>query len=108
MSVDALKPLRCPRCGGPSDVPTWLDHARTKVLEHGAVAVDCPRCRADLHLEVRKGHAALGSLSETAPRMFRPEVRLEQSGLETSGDPDTMRVAWQRREWWFQRRDRAG
>ncbi len=108
MSLEQLKPLRCPRCGGPSDLPTWLDHARTKVLEHGTVPVDCPRCRTDLQLEVKPGHAAIGSLSETTPRMFRPETRIAQADLTTSGSPDALKVVWQRREWWFQKRPPVG
>ena len=101
MSIGALKSLRCPRCGGGADAPTWLDQARRGVLEDRCVPVTCPRCRVDLHLSVEKNRAAVGSLSETTPRMFRPEAAIDQPGLEITRSPDSVCVRWERREWWF-------
>lgn len=102
MSIGQLKSLRCPRCGGAADAPTWLDQARRRVLEQRCVAVTCPRCRVDLHLRIDKDEAALGSLSDSQPRMFRPEATIDQPGLEISRSPDAVRVRWERREWWFE------
>ena len=102
MSVDELKTLRCPRCGGGADVPTWLDHAQAKVTSAGTIPVRCPRCRGDLHVEIDRARAAVGSLSESTPRMFRPETRLAQPGLELTRSPNAVCVRWRRREWWFE------
>ena len=49
-----------------------------------------------------RDRAAIGSLSDSTPRMFRPELRIEQPGLEVRGGPDAARVRWARREWWFE------
>ncbi len=102
MSELKLKSLRCPRCGGAADAPTWLDQALRRNLETGSVAVECPRCRVELHLRVEPNRAAVGSLSESRPRMFRPEATIEQPGLEIRRKPDSICVRWQRREWWFE------
>lgn len=102
MSVGLLKSLRCPRCGGAADTPTWLDQAQGRRFESGGIAVACPRCHVELHLRLAPNEAAVGSLSDSRPQMFRPETSIEQPGLKIRQKPDSVCVRWEHREWWFE------
>ena len=93
--------LPCPRCGGPSDLASWLDRARPKLAGDGAISASCPRCEAESHLSVRSGEAAIGTLSP-APVMFRPERRARVEGLAAKAGFDHTTIALGKRSWRFE------
>ena len=63
--------LPCPRCGGASDLASWLDRAHAQLAAAGCLRARCPRCDAEAHLALEPGASAIGTLSP-APAMFRP------------------------------------
>ncbi len=93
--------LPCPRCGGPSDLATWLDSAEPKLAPAGCLRARCPRCEGEAHLALRSGEAAIGTLS-SSPAMFRPERRANVAGLDVITRFDGLRVALERRGWVFE------
>jgi hypothetical protein len=94
--------LHCSHCGGPSDLASWLDRADAQLAPADCVCAACPRCDAALHLALRSGEAALGSLSP-APAVFRPERRAQVAGLEVRARFDHVAVALGARSWRFTR-----
>jgi ribosomal protein S27AE len=93
--------LPCPRCGGPSDLATWLDRAQPKHAADGAICSACPRCEAESFLALRNAEAAIGTLSP-APAMFRPERRVRIEGLAVDARFDHTRVTLGKRSWRFE------
>jgi hypothetical protein len=94
--------LPCSKCGGPSDLATWLDRADAKLAPAECLRAACPRCDGELHLAVRSGEAAIGSLSP-APAVFRPERRAQIAGLDVRARFDHVAVALGARRWRFTR-----
>jgi ribosomal protein S27AE len=94
--------LPCPRCGGPSDLASWLDRADAQLAPAESLRAACPRCDAEQHLALRSGDAAIGSLSP-APALFRPERRLPVAGLEVRARFDHVEVILAARSWRFRR-----
>ena len=93
--------LPCPRCGGASNLSSWLDRADTRLAAAGCVCAACPRCQAEAHLSLRSGEAAIGSLSP-APAQFRPERRTPNPELEVNRRFDYTAVALGARRWRFE------
>ena len=93
--------LLCPRCGGGSDLASWLDRADKRLAPAGCVRASCPRCDAEAHLALRTGEAAVGSLSP-APAIFRPERRVNVAGLVVSARFDHSAVSLAQRRWSFE------
>lgn len=93
--------LPCPRCGGPSDLASWLDRAERRLAAAGCLRSACPRCDGEAHLALSAGNAAIGTLSP-APALFRPERRLALPGLEVAAGFDHTRVALGARRWLFE------
>ena len=94
--------LPCTRCGGPSDLASWLDHADVKLAPADCVRAACPRCDAEAHLALRACEAAIGTLSPT-PAIFRPERRAQIGALAVSARFDHIAVALGARRWRFER-----
>jgi hypothetical protein len=94
--------LPCPRCGGQSDLATWLDHADAKLAPAESLRATCPRCEGEAHLALRGGEAAIGSLSP-APSLFRPDRRAQITGLAVTARFDHVEVALAARRWRFAR-----
>ena len=93
--------LPCPRCGGTSDLASWLDRADKRLAPAGCVRAACPRCEAEAHLALRSGEAAIGSLSP-APALFRPERRVNVAGLAVNARFDLTAVSLAERRWSFE------
>ncbi|HEY8121742.1 MAG TPA: hypothetical protein VII78_10520 [Myxococcota bacterium] len=94
--------LPCGRCGGPSDLASWLDRAQRKLAASDFVCAHCPRCDGEAHLALRSGEAAIGTLSP-APALFRPERRAQIAELVVSARFDHVAVALAARSWRFER-----
>ncbi len=94
--------LPCPRCGGPSDLATWLDRADAALAPAESVRATCPRCEGEAHLVLRSGEAAIGTLSP-APSMFRPDRRAQVPGLAVAARFEQIEVALAARRWRFAR-----
>lgn len=93
--------LPCPRCGGASDLASWLDRAERRLAPAGCVRASCPRCDAEAHLALGTGSASIGSLSP-APALFRPERRVALPALQVASRFDATRVALGARSWSFE------
>lgn len=93
--------LPCPRCGGASDLASWLDRAKPKLAAAGAIQAACPRCDAESHVCLRRGEAAIGTLSP-APALFRPERRVDVEGLDVESRFDSTAVTLANRSWRFE------
>ena len=92
--------LPCPRCGGPSDLASWLDRAQPKLAADSAIRASCPRCEQESHLALRSGEAAIGSLSP-APVMFRPERKVRIEALDVKTQFDHIAITLGKRSWRF-------
>jgi hypothetical protein len=99
MSLEGLRPLACPACGGPSDLASWLDQTRGATPGGGRVETRCPRCDASAWLELRPGEAALGTLVPGRPPLFQPAQRARQPGFEVASSLDGLVVQWLHRRW---------
>ncbi len=93
--------LPCPRCGGASDLASWLDRAHARLAPAGCLRAHCPRCDAEAHLELTPGGSAIGTLSP-APAMFRPERRVAQPALAVQRTLDGLLVTLGQRRWLFE------
>jgi hypothetical protein len=93
--------LPCPRCGGASDLASWLDRAHARLVEAGCLRARCPRCDGDAHLALEAGGSAIGTLSP-APAMFRPERRVAQPELAVRRSLDGLLVSLGPRRWLFE------
>jgi hypothetical protein len=94
--------LPCSKCGGASDLASWLDRADSQLAPADCVRATCPRCDAESHLSLRSGEAAIGSLSP-APAMFRPDRRAPIARLEVRARFDHIACALGARSWRFVR-----
>lgn len=94
--------LPCSRCGGSSDLASWLDRAEAKLAPAECMRATCPRCDAESYLALRAGEAAIGTLSP-APSLFRPERRAAIAGLAVNARFDHVSVALAARSWRFER-----
>jgi len=94
--------LPCAKCGGGSDLASWLDRADAQLAPADCVRAACPRCDAESHLSLCSGEAAIGSLSP-APAMFRPLRRIQIARLEVRARFDHVACALGARSWRFVR-----
>ena len=99
MNLAELPALPCPRCGRGHDLLVWLDGAGEAAPAEHWVAATCASCGEGVHLELSDGTAAIGSLSPSTPRCFRPEVRVRQPELQVRSAPDGLSVVLEHRRW---------
>jgi hypothetical protein len=93
--------LPCPRCGGASDLASWLDRAERRLAPASSIRASCPRCGGEAHLSLEAGAAAIGTLSP-APALFRPERRAAVPALRVLARFDHTRVELGPRSWAFE------
>jgi hypothetical protein len=104
MSFAALRRLACPSCGRPHDLLVLLDRAREAARGGPWLALECPGCGAQAHLELSGEQVAIGHLRSERGERFEPHMRARQPGLRVRGQPDHVEVQLLHRSWIFARR----
>jgi hypothetical protein len=103
MDFASLRRLACPTCARPHDLLVLLDRAREASRGGPWLALDCPGCGAEAHLELAAEQVAIGRLLRERGERFAPHERARQPGLRVRGSPDGIEVRLLHRSWLFPR-----
>ena len=103
MSLATLRRFACPGCERPHDLLLLLDRVREASRGGPWLALGCPGCGAEAHLELAGEQVAIGRLVAGRGERFEPHMRAQQPGLRVRGRPDWIEVELLNRSWVFPR-----